>query len=243
MKKKTSKHLSIEQITLKHSLGDFKLKTEPAYFAEAKSVHIERHKFMRGVRHVFLKYLPLVDTESFLALFTEKQRIMIKMGNVPTGWNIHHQKSLQWGGRNFNPALIQAVYQTKLTEEQKQRCENSQGGKYFEEAFLLDNFLTQAQQQNRLKETFLKLFNGYLILLPVDAHECLELKFLQPQAHKFQKIKKFKPSLAETYKFSYPVWNQIILWGQTFEMKKAPRMVAKGKNPIFNQTAHHHTKA
>lgn len=222
----------IEQISQKHSLGDFNLKTETVFPADPKRVKQKRHNFNDGIRSVSLKYLRNVDSESFFMLFGEKQRNMIEMGFSPTGWTVHHQKSLFWGGHNFNPALKGAVYQTKLTKPQLKKIK--QGPRCFKEAFLLDNFLKEAQKKNCLKKTFLELFQGYLILLPADAHQSLEKNFLQPQIDPVQQERdKGSFSHLKTYEIAYPAWKQIILWGQTFERTTQPKTVSKGKNKFF----------
>ena len=102
----------------------------------------------------------------------------------PEGWNIHHQKSLSWGGRNLNLDLIDEIEKYSLTEEQ-QEIFDVEFQKILEEEriplsdnnpeiinqraecrnilifrFQLDNYLDDAQKKNKLETTFCRLFKG-----------------------------------------------------------------------------------
>ena len=220
---------SIEEISKTHNLGVFELRREFEHIQKVERLEAIRTHF-NPIRSVFLKFLPYVDTEAFYRLFSQNQRNMIEMGNSPTGWSIHHQKPLHWCGKNFNPAFQSLIFQMKLTPFQEKKCKKFKNQKAARQAFQLENYLKEAQKNNRLKQTFLDLFKGYLILLPEKTHQALEQNFLQPQTTKIQSDK-----TDMLYQIAYPVWKQVILGGRSFERKKSPRTFTTHKSKTVRQ--------
>ena len=226
MEEKSDIQISIEQLSQEHKLGLFQLKNVNRPPQRAERVEDLRQDFSLGIRAAFLRYLPQVDPQAFFRLFNQEQRNLIEMGFQPTGWNIHHQQPLQWGGRNFNPAFAAEISQIKLTKEQEKKCQKDKGTYHArKQALQLSIYLKKAQENNHLKKTFLDLFNGYLILLPEETHNALENQYLQPQAIPMQRdeAKKRENGTNEvnTYSIFYPVWKQVILGGRTFEKQNS----------------------
>ncbi|MBO5997884.1 MAG: hypothetical protein J6P93_05105, partial [Alphaproteobacteria bacterium] len=81
-----------------------------------------RREFYYAVRPIFLKYIPIVEKDYMEKTFTREQiETMRRYNSTPEGWNIHHQKSLAWGGRSFEPDYADEIRKYPLTPEQEEK--------------------------------------------------------------------------------------------------------------------------
>ncbi len=148
-----------------------------------KSTTIKRHReeFGVAIKPIFLKYLPIVDPSSVQKIFSKAQIEELKKGRSPMNWNVHHQKPLILGGRNFEPYFEDKIRSQKLSEAQQKEVDKAEFPELKTLYFQLDNYLQKSLSQKRLEKDFSYLFRGHLILIPISVHEKFETEFLQPQ--------------------------------------------------------------
>ena len=244
----------MDSVTPKFSTEDFlkcvmdlkarRIQHEDSHPRAKETIRSMRREFYYAVRHVFLEYLPLVDKENMEKIFSQSQLdVMRKYKSTPEKWNVHHQKSISWGGRNFNPELLEDIKKYPLTEEQKKSfdkelaiiLEDIKNFTFPEEVinedkdflecsniltlrFQMYNYLKDAQAQNKLEKTFCKLFKGFLILLPKEKHDKLE-SFIKLQKSALAPVTEGRAFFDKPpcVRIHYPVWDQIVYGGTTFK--------------------------
>ncbi|MBE6449825.1 MAG: hypothetical protein E7013_03940 [Alphaproteobacteria bacterium] len=229
MYKNDSYQTQIERHPILQRLGCSAVKTETTHPLPKRKRVLRRKKFHRSIQKVFVKYLYLVDSQSIRKFFNQKEILALQLGELPSNWTVHHQKSIFWGGTNFNPKFEQQIYQTPLTKTQENKCKKQQNAEELKLRFQLENFLQNALKKGHLKRTFLELFKGYLIALPIDIHRKLEDDYLKPQEAQATQDEETNPSNTFKYEISYPIWNQLIYHGQDFSKKKPPQTIGKHK--------------
>ena len=204
-----------------------------------------RREFYYAVRHIFLKYLPLVERDYMEKTFSQGQiETMRYYNSTPEGWNIHHQKSLSWGGRSFDPDYADEIRRYPLTTEQEEKFGKEfekileEEAKYFtfegniEESkeyaecrnllkfrFQMDNYLAEAQAKNKLESAFCRLFKGFLILLPKEKHDNLETFIEAQKAALATSVNngRERQEIPPSVRITYPVWNQLVYGGNSFK--------------------------
>ena len=245
MYKRESNQTGIEKHPILERLGCSAVKTEITHPLPKRKRLLRRQKFHRSIQKVFVKYLYLVDSQSIKKFFNQKEILALQLGELPSEWTVHHQKSIFWGGTNFNPAFEQKIYQTPLTKTQENKCKKQRNSDELKLRFQLENFLQNALKKGHLKRTFLDLFKGYLIVLPIDIHRKLEDDYLKPQQTHAEQDEKNDPSNTFKYEISYPTWHQLIYHGQDFIKKKSPKTIAKHKRKDTQTTNENkgHSKA
>lgn len=215
------------------------------YPRSKENIELVKEDFYHAVRPVFLKFLPIVDKESVERTFSREEIFgMQEYGCLPRKWNIHHQKSVAWGGCNFNPIYAAEIKNIPLTKEQEKECErNVEHFNSYILRFQLTNFLENAQRKGKLTKAFYNLFNGVLIVLPRELHKRLEREFMD--------VQKVIPPTAEKdpndtlpprVQILYPIWDQFIYLGDSFgetnpnelHYKKGVRKPSKKGKMIFD---------
>lgn len=203
------------------SVGAARMRTSFELPRKYQTLRNIRKQFLSAVRPIFLKYLPFVDPDSVNAQFNGHEISSLKQGHTPSGWNIHHQKPLNWGGRNFNREMEDKIGKVKLTPAQEKIVSYDSLPALKRLYFQLDNHLSEAQKNNRLENEFTNLFLNFLILLPIDVHEKLERDFIAIQheqniSAKLEQTNSLEEKVA--LPLFYPVWSNFMLNGKHFSI-------------------------
>ncbi len=177
-----------------------------------------REEFLGIFRPLFFKYLPYADPHSVKRIFNKEEIDSLRKGFPPTGWQLHHQQGLLWGGRNASEKTVDKIMQMPLPEQVVQNEKN------FSDLTLLrikvTNYLRANLNDGNIRAAFIRLFGYHLVLLPQKVHKRVEDAIkLQEQAfyaNKENYCEHRHPSFLKEPTLFIIKWNTLIYGGDCY---------------------------